>query len=74
MKYDELIQFSICALICFFFLRHSYLREKKEKYSERSDYASINSIKRFGILSTVLLISLIKIIIEIVKIASYNSK
>lgn len=73
MKYDELIQFSFFSVICFILLRYSYLREKKEKYSERSDYGLINSIKRFGILSTVLLITLIKIIVEIVKIIRFNS-
>lgn len=73
MKYDELIQFSIFSVICFFLLRYSYLREKKEKYSKRSDYGLINSIKRFGILSTVLFISLIKIIVEIVNLLRYNS-
>jgi len=72
MKYDELIQFSIFSVICFFLLRYSYLREKEKKNSERSDYGLINSIKRFGILSTVLFISLIKIIVEIIKIIRYN--
>ena len=73
MIYVELIQFSIFSVICFLLLRNSYLRERKEKYSERNDYSLINSIKRFGILSTVLFISIIKIIVEIVKIIRHNS-
>ena len=68
MKYNELIQFSIFSIICFFLLRHSYLREKSEKYNKKSDYASIKSASRVAGLSLLFFISLILIIIKIIEI------
>ncbi len=65
---NELIQFSIFFILCLCLIIYFYIREKKYRYSERSDYALINSYKRFGILITVALIALIKIIVEIIKI------
>ncbi len=65
---QELIPFIICFIICIFLLLHSYIREKKYKYSERSDYATINSTKRFGILITIAIICFIKIIVETIKL------
>ena len=66
MKYSELIQFSIAAIIFALLLKSSYAREEKRKYSEQSLYATINSTKKFGILWTVLLLCIFKIIFEIV--------
>ncbi len=65
---QELIPFIICFIICFFLLRHSYIREKKYKYSKRSNYATINIAKRFGILITIAIICLVKIMFEIIKL------
>lgn len=64
---QELIPFIICFIICFILLCHGHIREKKYKYSELTDYATINSTKRFGILITIALICFIKIIVETIK-------
>lgn len=65
---QELIPFIICFIISIILIRHSYFREKKYKYSERNNYATINSTKRFGILITIAVVCIIKIIVEIIKL------
>lgn len=65
---QEIVPFIICLVVCIILLWHSYIREKKYNYSKRSDYATVNSTKRFGILITIAIICLIKIIVEIFKI------
>ncbi len=67
---NELIQFVCFFILCLCLIIYFYKREKKYRYSERGDYALINSYKRFGILITVALIALIKIIVEILKVCN----
>jgi magnesium-transporting ATPase (P-type) len=64
----ELIQFSIVFIICFLILRHYYLKDKRQNDLKNGFYNILARYRFVLIVLGISVISLLKIVIEIVKL------